>query len=217
MVFSGIPFLFFFLPISLVLYYIVPFKAKNHVLLIASLIFYAWGEPVYILLMIFSTFVSYMGGVLYLKDPKRKKLYTLLSVAVNLFLLGFFKYANLFISTISSVTGADITALNLLLPIGISFYTFQTISYNIDVYRGNVPPERNFLTLMTYVCMFPQLIAGPIVRYETVMEEMKCRKITFDGFSDGMIIFLHGLFKKVLLANTIGELFKSKSITIFRH
>ncbi len=207
MVFSGIPFLFFFLPISLVLYYIVPFKAKNHVLLIASLIFYAWGEPVYILLMIFSTFVSYMGGVLYLKDPKRKKLYTLLSVAVNLFLLGFFKYANLFISTISSVTGADITALNLLLPIGISFYTFQTISYNIDVYRGNVPPERNFLTLMTYVCMFPQLIAGPIVRYETVMEEMKCRKITFDGFSDGMIIFLHGLFKKVLLANTIGELF----------
>lgn len=207
MVFSGIPFIFFFLSISLLLYYIVPMKAKNYILLAVSLVFYAWGEPVYIILMIFSTLVSYLGGIMLQKYPNCKKLYMICSVAVNLLLLGFFKYANLLISTFCTLTGAEIAALDLTLPIGISFYTFQTMSYNIDVYRGEVPPEKNFFTLMTYVSMFPQLIAGPIVRYETVRGELKCRQITFDGFADGMIIFLNGLFKKVLLANIIGELF----------
>ena len=207
MVFSGIPFLFFFLPITLILYYAVPFCAKNYLLLAASLIFYAWGEPLYIILMIISTSVSWLMGILILKKPSLKKLFMLTSVVFNLAILVFFKYAPLLLSTVSDVFSVSTPSLSLTIPIGISFYTFQTLSYNIDVYRGNVPAEKNFFVLMTYISMFPQLIAGPIVRYETVREQMRERKISFDGFSEGSIIFLHGLFKKVLLANTIGELF----------
>ncbi len=207
MVFSGIPFLFFFLPITLILYYIVPFCIKNYLLLAASLIFYAWGEPIYILLMILSTFISWLMGIMILKAPRHKKLFMVISVVFNLAILVFFKYAPLLLSTASDVFGLGLDALSLTIPIGISFYTFQTLSYNIDVYRGEVPAEKNFFILMTYISMFPQLIAGPIVRYETVREQMRKKTLSFDGFSQGTIIFLHGLFKKVIIANTIGELF----------
>lgn len=207
MVFSGIPFIFFFLVISLILYYIVPFKAKNYVLLAVSLIFYAWGEPVYVFLMIFSTLVSWLSGVMLLRFPERKKLFMIISVVINLSILGFFKYAGMFISTSNSLFDLSLPGVSLALPIGISFYTFQTMSYNIDIFTGNVKPEKHFFTLMTYITMFPQLIAGPIVRYENVQAEMKQRSITFDGFCDGTVRFLYGLFKKVLLANPIGELF----------
>ncbi len=211
MVFSGIPFLFFFLPISLILYYAVPFCAKNYVLLLASLIFYAWGEPIYILLMIASTLVSYINGLFVIKYPDKKKLFMICSIVINLLLLGFFKYANLFIDTSSFIFGRTFASLDIVLPIGISFYTFQTMSYNIDVYRGEVPPEKNLFTLMTYISMFPQLIAGPIVRYQSVRDELHKRQINFEKITDGVMIFLHGLFKKVIIANTLGELFNEIS------
>ncbi|MBO5414731.1 MAG: MBOAT family protein [Bacilli bacterium] len=211
MVFSSIPFIFFFLPVFLILYYLVPYKVKNILLLIFSLIFYAWGEPIYILLMIFSSVVDYTNGRMIEKyaqnNQKRKNLFLIISIIVNLSLLGFFKYADFLIGSINSLLNINIPLLELGLPIGISFFTFQTMSYSIDVYRGDVKAEHNFLDFMTYVSMFPQLIAGPIVRYEEVSKELKNRSITPQGFADGMIRFLQGLFKKVLIANNIGYLF----------
>ncbi|MBQ8871716.1 MAG: MBOAT family protein [Bacilli bacterium] len=211
MVFSSIPFIFFFLPVFLILYYLVPYKVKNILLLIFSLIFYAWGEPIYILLMIFSSVVDYTNGRMIEKyaqnNQKRKNLFLIISIIVNLSLLGFFKYADFLIGSINSLLNINIPLLELGLPIGISFFTFQTMSYSIDVYRGDVKAEHNFLDFMTYVSMFPQLIAGPIVRYEEVSKELKNRSITAQGFADGMIRFLQGLFKKVLIANNIGYLF----------
>ena len=211
MVFSSIPFIFFFLPVFLILYYLVPYKVKNILLLIFSLIFYAWGEPIYILLMIFSSVVDYTNGRMIEKyaqnNQKRKNLFLIISIIVNLSLLGFFKYADFLIGSINSLLNINIPLLELGLPIGISFFTFQTMSYSIDVYRGNVKAEHNFLDFMAYVSMFPQLIAGPIVRYEEVSKELKNRSITPQGFADGMIRFLQGLFKKVLIANNIGYLF----------
>ena len=211
MVFSSIPFIFFFLPVFLILYYLVPYKVKNILLLIFSLIFYAWGEPIYILLMIFSSVVDYTNGRMIEKyaqnNQKRKKLFLIISIIVNLSLLGFFKYADFLIGSINSLLNINIPLLELGLPIGISFFTFQTMSYSIDVYRGDVKAEHNFLDFMAYVSMFPQLIAGPIVRYEEVSKELKNRSITAQGFADGMIRFLQGLFKKVLIANNIGYLF----------
>jgi alginate O-acetyltransferase complex protein AlgI len=211
MVFSSIPFIFFFLPTFLILYYLVPYKVKNILLLIFSLIFYAWGEPIYILLMIFSSVVDYTNGRMIEKyahnNQKRKNLFLIISIIVNLSLLGFFKYADFLIGSINSLLNINIPLLELGLPIGISFFTFQTMSYSIDVYRGDVKAEHNFLDFMAYVSMFPQLIAGPIVRYEEVSKELKNRSITAQGFADGMIRFLQGLFKKVLIANNIGYLF----------
>jgi len=209
MVFSSIPFLFFFLPLCLICYFLVPFKIKNIILLIFSLLFYAWGEPIYIVLMIFSSIVDYCNGRLIEKYPKKKKIFLILSITINLGLLGFFKYGDFFINNINHLLHTSIPLLNIGLPIGISFFTFQTMSYSIDVYRGDVKAEHNFLTFMTYVCMFPQLIAGPIVRYETVSEELHKRTITWDGFCEGMMRFLQGLFKKVLIANSVGYLFTS--------
>ncbi|MBE6149950.1 MAG: MBOAT family protein [Firmicutes bacterium] len=209
MVFSSIPFLFFFLPIFLILYYLVPFKLKNIILLIFSLIFYAWGEPVYIVLMIFSSIVDYFNGRLIEKYPNKKKIFMIFSVIVNLSLLGFFKYSNFLIDNINKLLSLNIKSLNLSLPIGISFFTFQTMSYSIDVYRGKFKAEKNFLNFMTYVSMFPQLIAGPIVRYEDVSLELSKRKINFDNFNFGLIRFLEGLFKKVLIANSVGFIFTS--------
>ncbi len=209
MVFSSIPFLFYFLPLFLIIYYIVPFKAKNMVLLIFSLIFYGWGEPVYISLLVISSVIDYINGRLIEKfDGKRNKQRTFLiiSVVMNIGLLSVFKYSDLLISTVNSITGSNISLLNVALPIGISFFTFQTMSYSIDVYMGRVKTEHNFIDYMTYVSMFPQLVAGPIVRYETVSRELKERKVTFDGFTDGMIRFFMGLFKKVLIANQVGML-----------
>ncbi len=211
MVFSSIPFIFFFLPIFLIIYYVVPFKAKNVILLIFSLIFYAWGEPVYILLMVFSSVLDYVNGRLLEKyEKKRIRNFILLeSVIVNLLLLSFFKYSDFLIESINSIFNTSIPLLNLPLPIGISFFTFQTMSYTIDVYRKEVPAEKSFIHFMTYVSMFPQLIAGPIVRYETVHKELENREINLDNFSNGLVRFLEGLFKKVLIANTLGFLWIS--------
>lgn len=207
MVFSSIPFLFFFLPIFLIIYFLVPFKLKNFILLIFSLIFYAWGEPIYIGLMVFSSIVDYTNGRMIEKYPNKKKIFMIFSIIVNISLLMFFKYSDFLISNINSLFNISIPLLELKLPIGISFYTFQTMSYSIDVYRGNFKAEKNFLNFMTYVSMFPQLIAGPIVRYEDVINELSVRKISFSNFKDGLFRFLQGLFKKVLIANNVGFLF----------
>lgn len=209
MIFSSIPFLFFFFPLCLVLYYLVPFKYKNIVLLIFSLVFYAWGEPIYILLMIFSSVLDYMVGRMmekYEHDNHKRKIFLFISVIVNLSLLGFFKYTDFLINSLNGFFHLNIPLLNLGLPVGISFFTFQTMSYSIDVYRKEVKVEHNFFNFMTYVSMFPQLIAGPIVRYETVSKELYERKINFSNFARGLIRFTQGLFKKVLIANNVGYL-----------
>ncbi len=183
---------------------------KNGILLIVSLLFYAWGEPVYIFLMLFSAVTDYFHGLFIqkhrLKTPLKAKIGLLSSIIVNLSLLSFFKYADFVIDNINHLFSTNLDALDLPLPIGLSFYTFQTMSYAIDVYRGRVKAQRNPLTLALYVCLFPQLIAGPIVRYEIIEHELKNRRVTLDQFSEGVKIFLIGLGKKVLLANNIGFL-----------
>jgi len=204
MVFSSIPFLFFFLPVVLICYYLVPFKVKNYVLLLFSLVFYAWGEPIYVFLMLVSCLGNYFYALYH--DKFNKKLLLILCIVFNLLILGFFKYADFLINIINTIFKTGIDPLNLALPIGISFFTFQTMSYSIDVYRGEVKPEKNFFYFATYVSMFPQLIAGPIVRYQTISDELYKRDINFDNFSNGMLRFTQGLFKKVLIANNIGFL-----------
>jgi len=206
MIFSSIPFVFFFFPLFLIIYYLVPFKLKNYVLLVFSLFFYAWGEPVYVFLMIISCLINYIAGLLIEKFENKKKLWLIISIIINLALIGFFKYANFLIENINAIFNLNINDLDIALPIGISFFTFQTMSYVIDVYRKEVKVSHNFFTFSTYVSMFPQLIAGPIVRYETVEQELEKRTINFDGYSKGLIRFLEGLFKKVLIANTVGFL-----------
>ena len=211
MVFSSLIFLIVFLPILLLLYYLVPnsknFLFKNIILLIFSLIFYAWGEPIYVLLMLFSSIVDFVIGNLIEKVPKKKKIWVILSIIINLSMLFIFKYTNFFLDNINNIFNLDINLLEITLPIGISFFTFQTMSYSIDVYRGNVKAEKNFLNFFLYVSMFPQLIAGPIVRYKDISKELKKRTITFQSVSSGFKIFLFGLFKKVLIANNLGILF----------
>ena len=211
MVFSSIPFLFFFFPACLLLYYMVPFKAKNIVLLIFSLIFYSWGEPIYILLMAFTSFVNYLTGILIDKHKNKtiQKTVLIICIVINLGLLGFFKYSNFFIEQLNSVTKLGIGAINVALPIGISFYTFQNLSYSIDVYRKDYEVEKSFATYFAYITMFPQLIAGPIVRFSTVREELHKREISFDKTSRGVQRFLIGLFKKVLIADNIGKLWEA--------
>lgn len=210
MVFSSLTFIFFFLPLALLVYYISPKKMKNLVLLAVSLFFYAWGEPIYIFLMIFSACVDYVHGLLIHKyritHKCRAKAALISSLIVNIAILTFFKYADFLVENINTLIDMGIEPLNLPLPIGISFYTFQTMSYSIDVYRGHVKPQKNPITLALYVTLFPQLIAGPIVRYETIAKELKHRTVTVQQFSDGVRIFIIGLGKKVLIANAIGEL-----------
>ncbi len=203
MLFSSLFFIFIFLPIFLLLYYIVPFKYKNYILLIFSLIFYAWGEPKYILLLILVALINYISGLLINKN--KKKVILVICIILNIVLLGFFKYTNFIIDNLNNI-GLHINSLNILLPLGISFYIFQTLSYTIDVYRNKVKVEKNFLRFLTYVSMFPQLVAGPIVRYEDVEKELKKREINFDSFSNGLFSFLTGLFLKVLIANNVGYL-----------
>lgn len=203
--------MFRFLPIVLILYFIAPKKLRNFVLFIASLIFYAWGEPVYVVLMIFSTVVDYTHGlwVYKLKEKNemgKAKLVVLSSMVINLALLGFFKYADFVITNLNLIPGVEIPLLNLALPIGISFYTFQTMSYTIDVYRGDALPQKNIISFGAYVALFPQLIAGPIVAYNTVAEQMEGRKESMDDFAAGTMRFITGVGKKVLLANNIGLL-----------
>lgn len=209
MIFSSLTFLFTFLPITLLLYFVSPRKIKNITLLIASLIFYAWGEPVYIFLMIFSSIVDYIHGLLiekYRYNDKKARLIVLSSIIINLSLLGFFKYSYFLIENVNYLFDTDFTQFKLPLPIGISFYTFQTMSYTIDVYRGEAPIQKNPIDLATYVTLFPQLIAGPIVRYQTVAEQINERQETIDKFAYGIKRFTIGLGKKVLIANNIGML-----------
>lgn len=211
MVFSSLLFLFRFLPAVLLLYFISPRPARNFVLLAVSLIFYAWGEPVYVVLMIVSILSTYLGGraVHYFMEQGRQrgaKISLIVSVGFGLGLLGFFKYTDFVLRTVRQVTGLNLTLLNLALPIGISFYTFQTISYVIDVYRGAAQVQKNIISYGAYVTMFPQLIAGPIVQYKTIDKQLRHRTETAEQFAEGVNRFMVGLGKKVLLANNAGAL-----------
>lgn len=208
MIFSSVLFLFRFLPAFMILYYLVPGRMKNIILLLGSLFFYAWGEPVYVLLMLFSTIVDYTHGRLLERFRGRSgaKGILLSSVLINLSVLCFFKYADFLIQTVNSLTGLSLPLLQLPLPIGISFYTFQTMSYTIDVYRGEAKVQRNLLDFAVYVTMFPQLIAGPIVKYRDVEERLHKRDISLTAISGGLKRFCIGMAKKVLLANSLGEL-----------
>ena len=211
MLFTSISFLYYFLPIVLIAYFIVPKKAKNFVLFIASMAFYFYGEPKYIFLMLAEIFIAYVGAILI--DKYKKKSILAVILAIHIGLLVFFKYTDFLIANINNIFGAKIDLLQLALPIGISFYTFQIISYEIDVFRGNVKVQRNFLNLATYVALFPQLIAGPIVRYETIEDELSNRKHSFENFAYGARRFVIGLAKKVLIANMLGEFCNKFSAT----
>ncbi len=208
MLFSSIPFLFYFLPAVLLLYFLVPWKFKNAVLLLFSLVFYAWGEPAYVFLMAATIALFFGCGIAMGKsdDPKKKKLWLIVSVVVSLGLLAIFKYADFIIGSFNAVAGTQIPLLKLALPIGISFYTFQCLSYTIDVYRGTAEVQKNIISFGAYVSLFPQLIAGPIVRYVDVARELDSRSHSWDEFALGMRRFLLGLAKKILIANQLGEL-----------
>lgn len=213
MVFSSTVFLFRFLPIFIILYFMVPGRMKNIILLLGSLFFYAWGEPVYVLLMLFSCVSDYVHGRI-LENLRKKDLRGLVlasSIIINLLVLGFCKYADFLIQAINSLAGTSFALLNLPLPIGISFYTFQTMSYTIDCYRGKVKPQRDFLDFAVFVTMFPQLIAGPIVKYAQVENQLHDRKPDMIQISYGCKRFVIGLAKKVLLANNLGILWTQVS------
>ncbi len=213
MVFSSLTFLFLFLPAVLLVYFLVPKHVKNAVLFCFSLLFYAWGEPVYIGLMLFSTVLDYCCGraVEAYRGTRKAKIALGVSIAVNLGLLCLFKYADFLLTTVNALFGCRIPLLNLPLPIGISFYTFQTMSYTIDVYRGDAKAQHNILSFGAYVTLFPQLIAGPIVRYQTIADQIDHRTHSFDRFGDGAKRFVCGLAIKILLANNIGLLWASIS------
>lgn len=209
MVFSSILFLFYFFPIVFIVNKLLPKKYKNLWLFFASLFFYAWGEPIYILIMLFSTFFDYTNGRLMVgASDKKKKLILINSIVVNLGILFFFKYSDFFIKVVNEF-GFNIKPLNLALPLGISFYTFQTLSYTIDCYRGRVNIADNIVDFGLFVTSFPQLIAGPIVKYIDVEKELKERDDSLNSYNEGMKIFIEGLFLKVLLANKFGEIFNS--------
>ena len=205
MLFSGIPFLFYFLPAVLILYFLVPRKGRNAVLLVSSLLFYAWGEPKYVVLMIVSILLFYGYG-LAVEKSRRPKLWLTLAVVTGAAMLGLFKYADFAVENFNALTGLSVPLLKLALPIGISFYTFQCVSYVVDVYRKDTKAQKNIIHFGTYVSMFPQLIAGPIVRYVDVERELVDRRTTAEDFSDGLFQFLTGLGKKVLIANNLGAL-----------
>ena len=212
MLFSSLTFLFLYLLLVLAVYFAVPSRWKNVVLLTASMLFYGWGEPVYITIMILSTLIDYTHGMLvekYRADRKKARRFMIQSVIFNLILLGFFKYWDFFAANLSLIPGITIPQLHIPLPIGISFFTFQTMSYTIDVYREDAPVQRNLLTFGTFVTMFPQLIAGPIVKYKTVAQELNSREHTSRRFAAGACRFCVGLAKKVLLANSIGTLWET--------
>lgn len=214
MVFSSLLFLFLFLPAVLILYYCAPRKMRNLILFIMSLIFYAWGEPVYIVIMLVSTVTDYCFGLL-LDKPNmaavKRKGIVVCSIIVNLLVLSFFKYADFLIQNVNALVGTNIPLMELPLPIGISFYTFQSMSYIIDVYRGNAKAQRNWIDFGTYIALFPQLVAGPIVKYSTIAEQLKQRSENIKMFAEGVRRFTIGLAKKVLLANNIGLLWDTIS------
>ena len=209
MLFSSIPFLFWFLPGVLILYAAAPGSLKNTVLLLSSLFFYGWGEPRYVIWMMLAILMAYIFGLLierYQSVPKLSRLFLALSVSSSLLMLGYFKYADFFIRNVNAVTGCSISLLNITLPIGISFYTFQILSYTVDVYRQDVKAQRNLIDLATYVALFPQLIAGPIIRYSDIAEQLKGRIHTMGKTVQGIRRFILGLGKKILIANLLGEL-----------
>ncbi len=208
MVFSSITFLYYFLPLVVIIYFVSPKKLKNYILLFASLAFYGWGEPKYILLMFLSIGSNYLLGILIERysGTVLAKIWLLISVVFSLGLLGYFKYVDFFISNIKVVTGLSIPMLKVALPVGVSFYTFQILSYTIDVYRKNTKAQRNIVYLATYVALFPQLIAGPIVRYTDIVQALTDRRHTIENIRIGIRRFLFGLSKKVLIANNLGEL-----------
>lgn len=208
MVFSSLIFLFRFIPIFFLCYFLVPKRMKNLILFLGSLFFYAWGEPVYVILMLFSTVSDYVWGRLIEKCQGKgaARFFLTMSILINLLLLGFFKYADFVIGIVNGVFGASIPLLELPLPIGISFYTFQTMSYAIDVYRGECKAQKNLLDFGVFVTMFPQLIAGPIVKYHQIEASLRDRRISLQGISYGAKRFVAGLAKKVLIANNLGLL-----------
>ena len=208
MLFSSIPFLYYFLPVVMLAYFLVPKAGKNAVLLLSSLIFYGWGEPKYVILMIATIAAFYFCGlgIGRAKSRKTQKIWLTVSVVIGIALLTVFKYADFFLQSFAAVTGLSIPLLKLALPIGISFYTFQCMSYVVDVYRGTAAPQKNIVTFGAYVALFPQLIAGPIVRYVDVARELENRETTMEDAMTGIRRFLIGLGKKILLANQLGLL-----------
>lgn len=209
MVFSSLVFLFAYLPITLLAYYLVPRQGRNIFLFIVNLIFYGWGEPKLVLLMVFNIFFNYIGGWLvdkYRADAKKKKLFLILTCVLDIGILAVFKYTGMITETLNMLPFLNIPELQISLPIGISFYTFQTMSYVIDVYRDDAPVSKNFINFGTYVALFPQLIAGPIVRYRDVAEQLVNRRETIEMFTRGVKLFMVGLAKKVIIANTMGTL-----------
>ena len=211
MLFSSVPFLFYFLPAVLIVYFIAPKRAKNGVLLLSSLVFYGWGEPRYLPVMLGSILQGYVFGRLIerFRNTRRAKLFLLLSVLLSLGTLAYFKYADFMIANLNALTGLSVPLLRLALPVGISFYTFQILSYTVDVYRGTVPAQRDFIDLAAYIAMFPQLIAGPIVRYSDIAAQLKMRGHSVSEAAAGARRFILGLAKKILLANLLGELVSS--------
>ena len=208
-VFSSLVFMFAYLPITLLAYYLVPRQGRNIFLFIVNLIFYGWGEPRLVLLMVFNIFFNYIGGWLvdkYRADAKKKKLFLILTCVLDIGILAVFKYTGMITETLNMLPFLNIPELQISLPIGISFYTFQTMSYVIDVYRDDAPVSKNFINFGTYVALFPQLIAGPIVRYRDVAEQLVNRRETLEMFTKGVKLFMVGLAKKVIIANTMGTL-----------
>jgi len=212
MLFSGIPFLFYFLPCVLFVYFIVPQKGRNAVLLAASLFFYGWGEPKFLLFMVFSIVQGYVFARL-IGRGRRKKLFLTLSLVLSFALLGYCKYADFFIENFNAATGLSLPLLKIALPIGISFYTFQIASYEIDVYRGDVAAQHNFIDFAAYVAMFPQLIAGPIVRYRDIAPQLKERTHSLEAAASGASRFAVGLGKKVLVANVLAQLVSAYKVS----
>lgn len=214
MLFSSIVFLFTFLPAVMILYYLLPVRFRNVILLLASLVFYAWGEPVYLFLMLLSILFNYFSGLdiaRNLQDKRAAKRSLVFNLIINLAVLGFFKYEGFVLDTLNGILPIHISYHALPLPIGISFYTFQILSYIIDVYRGNVKVQTNLPNFALYVTMFPQLIAGPIVQYADVDEQIASREVSWTKFGEGSMYFIRGLAKKVLLANTSGMIFTEVS------
>ena len=206
MLFTSISFLYYFLPALIIIYFITPKKYKNIILLIASLVFYFYGEPKYVFLMITEIIIAYIGAILIDKYKNQSKNILITTIFIHVFLLIIFKYTDFIIQTINDISNANIKLLNIALPIGISFYTFQIISYLIDIYNGKVKVQKSIIKLATYVSLFPQLVAGPIVRYQTVEKELDDRVHSFNNFAYGIRRFSIGLAKKVLIANALGEL-----------
>ena len=206
MLFSSVTFIYYFLPILLITYFITPRKFRNFVLFSFSILFYFYGEPKYIIVLLISCIVNYFVGRMIDKDEKNKKIYLTIAILYNVLQLVYFKYTDFFIENINQAFNISIPLLRVIMPIGISFFTFQTLSYVIDVYNKKVKSSKSLLNFATYVSLFPQLVAGPIVRYETIENELRTRKETISDFSAGIKLFIIGLGKKVLIANVIGAM-----------